>query len=145
MGLEGRVIARRGAPFHVQLELTRVPAECPNGEVQIEGRVVRVFRGEALLQPGTLVSFPLWVCNNGGEPTGPAYVYHHALVTASHMEAYLEGTPPQCRVAGYEFTLLPASSALPMIRDDDALERTLREEMLRAAARPRGAREIWKQ
>lgn len=146
MGLEGRVLARRTAPFHVQLELTSVPAECPNQEVRIEARIVCVFRGEELLQPGSLLSFPLWVCNEGREPTGPAFVYHQALVTASYMEAYLDGTPPQYRVAAYEFTLLSEPSTLPIMRDDDDWVRTLRGEMPRVAVQPRNARwwEIWK-
>ena len=66
---------------------------CPNLEVDIEGSVARVFRGQALLQPGAPVSFPIWVVRRGREPTGPAFVYHDVLVAAGHMEAYLEGTP----------------------------------------------------
>ena len=141
--IEARAQARRNAPFHVQLQLTRVPAACPNRKVEIEGRVVRTFRGEAHLRPGALVSFSLWVVRRGGEPTGPAFVYHDALVEASHMEVYLEGTPPQCRVAAYEFTLLHTPTAVPRMSDDD-LERL--EAMHRSGARFRRARwwEIWK-
>jgi len=142
---EGRVQARRCASFHVQLELTRVPAKCPNGEVDIEGRVVRVFRGQALLQPGALVSFLIWVVREGGEPTGPAFVYHDALQAASHAEAYLEGTPPRCRLAAYEFTLLRAATPIPAMSADD-LERMYSEAMSRSAVGRRNARwwEIWK-
>jgi hypothetical protein len=111
IGFEGRLAARREAPFHVQLELATLPAKLlMPSVVQIEGRVVRVFRGDALIEPGASVSFALWVSQKGDEPTGPAYVYYNHLVAASHMEAYLYGTPPHCRLAAYEFMLLDRPS-----------------------------------
>lgn len=142
---EGRVQARRGAQLHVQLKLTSIPARCPNREVDIEGRVINVFRGQALLQPGALVSFPIWVVRRGGEPTGPAFVYHDALVAASHVEAYLEGTPPSCRLAAYEFTLLQAPTPIPAMSVDD-LERMYSDAMSCVAVGRRNARwwVIWK-
>jgi hypothetical protein len=142
---EGRVHARRTAPFHVQLELTHVPADCPNDEVDIEGCVVRVFRGDALLQLGDVVSFRIWVVRNGGEPTGPAFVYYDALVMASHVEAYLRGTPPRCELAAYEFTLLHAPTSTSEMTEHD-LEQTYSGVVPHAPATGRNARwwEIWK-
>src|SRR5262245_13880921 len=96
MGLEGRVKARQDAPVHVQLELTSVPARCPDGDASIHGRVVTVFRGQELVAPGSMVEFTIWVCRPGDEPTGPAFVYYDRLVGATHMELYLYGSPPNC-------------------------------------------------
>jgi hypothetical protein len=123
MPFEARVAARRNAPFHVQLELAKLPAQPrPGKEVQIEGRVVRVFRGGAALQLGALMVFPLWVCESGEEPTGPAYVYYKDLVAASHMEVYLYGTPPRCRLAAYEYVLLKEPSLDARMSVEELLE-----------------------
>ena len=121
MPFEARVRARREAPLHVQLRLTGVPTQCPKpaDEVPIEGCVVQVFRGQGFVEPGATIRFPLWICTKGDEPTGPAYVYHDALLAASHIEAYLYGTPPECQVAVYEFVLLEAASQHPMLSVND--------------------------
>ena len=121
MPFEASIRARREAPLHVQLQLTRVPANCPSrGDVvPIEGRVVRIFRGQSLVEAGATIRFPLWVCEKGDEPTGPAYVHHGALLQASHLEAYLYGTPPDCEVAAYEFVLLNGASQDPRLSAND--------------------------
>lgn len=111
--LDGRLSWRQTAPFHVQLELEssgqfRVP-----GEIRVHGRVVRVFRSDGRLALSDRVAFKLWVCRTGDEPTGPAYVYYDDFVEATHMEVYLHGTPPECELAAYEFTILNAPSAEP--------------------------------
>jgi hypothetical protein len=114
---DGRIKWRRTAPFHVQLELFDLPAAAPvpSDYVAIQGRVVRVFRGQPVIRPGDALSFPLWVCPSGETPTGPAYVHHDALLAATHVEAYLHGTPPRLALAGYEFELLAAPSAEPTL------------------------------
>jgi hypothetical protein len=113
MPFEARLGARRYAPFHLQLELAKLPAQqrVPN-EIQIEGKVTRVFRGDAKFL-GATVLFPLWVCEKGDEPTGPAFVYYQDLMSARYIEAYLNGSPPQCKLAAYEYVLLPAPSLEP--------------------------------
>ena len=129
MGVEGRLSARRSAPFHVQLELATLPTPRMPTRVHIEGRVVRIFRGDASLQLGAHVSFPLWICERGDEPTGPAYVYYKELSSASHMEAYLYGTPSQCDLAAYEFVLLDRASSEASMGVQD-LEKLLEPEGL---------------
>lgn len=112
--LEARMHWRKGAPFHVQIELHQGSMQfqlpCP---VEIQGRVVRVFRTDGRLVPGDGVAFVLWICRRGDEPTGLAYVYHDDLVRATHMEVYLHGTPPKCELAAYEFTILNGASDEP--------------------------------
>jgi hypothetical protein len=110
IGLKGRLAARRNAPIHVHLELVKFSARprMPS-EVQIEGMVVRVFRGDASLQPELLYCFPHGSAR--GETSLPAaYVYYKDLVAASHMEVYLYGTPPHCNIAVYEYVLLNGPS-----------------------------------
>jgi hypothetical protein len=62
------------------------------------------------------------------------------------MKAYLEGTPPSCQLAAYEFTLLQAPTTLPVMNVDD-LERLYSGAMLSSAVERRRVRwwEIWKQ
>ena len=121
MPLEASIRARHEAPLHVQLRLTRIPAQCPvpADEVSLEGQVVTVFRGHELLAPGARVTFSLWVCNEGDEPTGPAFVHYVELAEATHIEVYLYGTPPDCTVAAYEFVLLKGSSQVPTLSPAD--------------------------
>jgi hypothetical protein len=85
------------------------------GRAQIGGQVVRVFRTDGRLAEGSSVSFELWVCQLGDEPTGPAYIYIDALAKACFIEAYLRGTPPACEVAAYEFTPVDAPTHQPVL------------------------------
>jgi hypothetical protein len=57
------------------------------GEAQIVGTVVRVFRTDGQLTEGGRVTFAIWVCQPGDEPTGPAYIYGDDLAKAFFMEA----------------------------------------------------------
>jgi len=119
MILYDRVGARRDARFHVQVKLTDLPAAPTNDYVRIGGAVIRVFRGETTLKFGDSVSFTLWVCSRGKEPTGPAYVYFEDLIGMGNVEAYLTGKPPDCDVVGYEFILLREPSEKPTLTAED--------------------------
>ncbi len=114
--LEGRLKWRRTAPFHVQLELEK-PEDIQRvaGEIQVQGRAVRVFRTDGRLAVGDRFAFPLWVCRAGDEPTGPAYIYYDDFMTASYLEAYLCGNPPEVLLAAYEFSVIRAPSEEPTL------------------------------
>lgn len=76
MPMEASLAARRSAPFHIQLELDKkqsVPRD--RGKTRIQGRAIRVFRSDGPLAIGDRIGFDLWVCREGDEPTGPAYIY----------------------------------------------------------------------
>jgi len=121
--LEGRLRWRKTAPFHVQLELEKGSGRLTvPGNFTVRGGVVRVFRSDGRIAPGDHVAFGLWVCRAGQEPTGPAYVYEDDLMRASHVEAYLYGTPPDCELAAYEFTLLEVPSDEPKMSIGDLEE-----------------------
>ena len=114
--LQGRLEWRRTAPFHVQLELEK-PEDLQRvaGQIQVQGRAVRVFRTDGRLAVGDRVAFPLWVCDAGDVPTGPAYIYYDTFMAASYMEAYLGGNPPELWLAAYEFSVIRAPSDEPTL------------------------------
>jgi hypothetical protein len=123
--IEGRLKWRQTAPFHVQLELAKsqdMPLEL--GEVRVQGRVVRVFRTDGRLAGGDEIAFQLWVCREGDEPTGPAYVYYDDFVRTAYIEAYLHGNPPECALAAYEFGPISAPSDEPTLTVEE-LEKLL--------------------
>jgi hypothetical protein len=114
ISLQGCVEWRRTAPYHVQLELERETEPLhPPREVQIQGRVVRIFRSDGRLGSGDRVAFSLWVCQPGDEPTGPAYIYFEHFIRANYMEVYLSGNPPACTLAGYELAVIDTPSEQP--------------------------------
>ena len=114
--LEGRLIGRRTAPFHVQLELEK-PQDIQRvaGDITVQGRAVRVFRTDGRLAVGDRLAFALWVCRPGDEPTGRAYIYYDDFITATYLEAYLYGNPPACKLAAYEFSVIPFPSEEPTL------------------------------
>jgi hypothetical protein len=64
---------------------------------------------------GDRVAFPLWVCDAGDEPTGPAYIHRDHFMAARYMEVYLYGDPPECKLAAYEFGVIRAPSEEPTL------------------------------
>lgn len=124
IGLEGHLRARREAPYHVQVKIIERPVHVETtGSVFISCRVVRVFRTAGDLDVDGSVSFTLPVyLEREGMPTGPFYLPYRTFVKASHLEVYLEGTPPHCRVACEEFCVVDNISRTPVLRLEE-LER----------------------
>jgi len=118
--IHGRLAARRTAPFHIQMALATRTVE--RGEAEITGKVVRVFRTDSRLAEGNDVTFPIWVCKPGDEPTGPAYIYADDLAKAVFIEAYLRGRSPYCELAAYEFTLIDAPTDQPVLSPEELEE-----------------------
>src|SRR6476646_1224456 len=100
ISIQGRLTARREALYHIQMAVDA--RSVVRGEAQIAGKVVRVFRTEGRLEEGDSITWAIWVCRPGDEPTGPAYIYEDDLARALFIEAYLHGTPPACNLAAYE-------------------------------------------
>jgi hypothetical protein len=143
--LEGRLMWRREAPFHLQLALDKTrSAEQVIGQTQVQGEVARVFRTDGRLSEGDCITFPLWVCRAGDEPTGPAYIYHDEFVKAAFVEAYLYGSPPACELAAYEFHVIDAPTERPTLTPGE-LEALLGrcDGAYAAVARTRDARKWW--
>jgi hypothetical protein len=147
--LEGRLKWRRTAPFHVQLALEKPQDIQPAaGDTQVQGRAVRVFRSDGRLAVGDRFQFPLWVCRPGDEPTGPAYIYDDDFMTASYMEAYLYGNPPECKLAAYEFRVIRTPSELPTLtpRELEELLEQFDNERAGAARGPKATKwwQFWR-
>jgi hypothetical protein len=143
IALQGRIGWRKTAPFHVQLEL--VNSQCvPSalGETRVEGRAIRVFRTDGRLAVGDRIAFSIWVCESGGEPTGPAYIYVDDLSRANLMEAYLHGTPPEYELAAYEFRIIDTASEQPYLTLLAEHNTPLAEEVRTPAKRRRW--QFWK-
>lgn len=139
---------RRTAPFHVQLELdTARGRQRASGQTRVRGQAIRVFRTDGRLTLGDQVEFPLWVCQEGDEPTGPAFIYVDAFERAAYMEAYFAGNPPDYRLAAYEFCVIPAPSERPVLIPEELEEPVARFASVRQDnSPPRGERRwrFWK-
>ena len=147
IALEGRLMWRRTAPFHLQLKLEGVPDDRKKirGPTQIHGRTVRVFRSDSRLAIGDRVEFPLWVCEKGDEPTGPAFIYSEELAKALYMEAYLQGDPPNCQLAAYEFSVIGAPCDKPLLTPEQLEDyRPLWESPAGIATQKRKRWQFWR-
>jgi hypothetical protein len=124
--------ARRVAPFHVQLELLTRRSTAPERgrQITLRGPIVRLFRGTPILSLGDELSFDIWLCNPGGEPTGLPYVYYDDLVRLPYVETYLSGKPPDCDIVCYEFQFIPAPSDSPYVPADSADPDLYRQQAL---------------
>jgi len=116
ISLESRIFGRRTSPFHVQLQLDKSAVIPPSPRRHfIRGQVVRVFRSNGDLGLGDNVAFEIWMCNPGGEPTGPAFIYRDALLRALYLEVHLDGEPPHCGLVGYELAVVDAPTEEPKL------------------------------
>jgi hypothetical protein len=131
ISIQGRVAARREAPFHIQMAVEA--RYVVRDEAQIAGKVVRVFRTDGRLKEGDDITWTIAVCRPGDEPTGPAYIYVADLARASFIEVYLQGTPPSCHLAAYEFTLIDGPTERAVLRQAE-LEELLKDPYPRQEA-----------
>lgn len=106
------------ARYHVQVELERPPAigQTP-AHVLVSGWVGRVFRGDGALQPGDWVHFRVAVCRSG-DPVpcgGELWMDVQDLAPARYLEVFLDGVPPECRVAGSRCQVIEKFTHAPRI------------------------------
>jgi hypothetical protein len=109
--------ARKYARLHVQIELDplgkKVEKACEN--FPITGKIVRVFRGQRICQVGNSVKFDVAVLNSLEVPcSGILWLHYSDLLCNRYMEAYLNGKPPKCSVAMYQYKLIEAPSEYPI-------------------------------
>src|SRR5215469_15394008 len=81
---------RRQARFHAQVEITYVARDCKTpATIPVEGRVLRIFRGDSSLSIGDRLTFQVRVCRSGDQiPTGPSYTLYDKLLSARYMEIF---------------------------------------------------------
>ena len=118
----GQLRARLLARFHVQIEVTfrdgeiETPAALP-----IKGTVVRVFRGVGAIGVGDEVAFSVEVARPEDDiPCGPSFMLYENFMRASHMEAFLNGNPPDCELALDECIALDNPTPRPQLRSSRA-------------------------
>jgi hypothetical protein len=79
---------------------------------------LHAFTSEESITPGDQLMFDLNVCAPGDvPPPGSAHASYDALVHASHMEVFLNGTPPRFDLVHDGWTVLSKSSEEPVLRD----------------------------
>ena len=59
---------------------------------------------------------------------GAAYVHYDDFVEGTHIEVYLDGIPPNCELACYEFEMLKAPSDKPIMSVQDLQDLTISVE-----------------
>lgn len=109
--------ARENARFHLQIELDpickKVEEDCEN--FPRTGKIVLVFRGQRVCQVGDSVKFDVDVLNSLEVPcSGILWLDYSDLLCNRYMEAYLNGKPPKCSVAMYQYKLIEAPSEYPI-------------------------------
>src|SRR5260370_23217472 len=113
----GHLAARLGARFHVQLEVTPSTVLQTPALVPLNGRVVRVFRSDGTLSVGDQVCFSVHVARQGDDIwTGPSFMSYEAFVCANHVEAFLNGDPPECEAAADECIALDRATRRPRLK-----------------------------
>lgn len=111
--------ARHEARFHVQVRLDAIHAAPPGPRFfPVEATVERVFRGDAVIEPGTRITFDLPIAWPEDEiPAGG--VLWHAIAhvrDASYAEVFLNGDPPRCEIASSQCFMIGALSDAPLMR-----------------------------
>ena len=104
--VESYLDARRTARFHVRVRLCDVdlPAVLP-GMARVEAEVLTIFRADGRLRPGGRISFDVPVYDNPDvlDPGPEIYLPVATLSTERVFEAFLNGDPPECSLAMWQF------------------------------------------
>jgi len=133
---ERYLLARHEADHHVVVEVvsTSPPGRTP-GLLRVEGRVVELYRTGGTLKPGDTVRFNESVMEPGDEIPcgGTLWKPRESVQGARYIEAFLNGTPPDCGVALWQSEVVPAPRGSPRMDGHFALL-ALRERLLRDRA-----------
>ncbi|MEG4590048.1 hypothetical protein QUA54_33255 [Microcoleus sp. MOSTC5] len=83
----------------------------------IKGKVVCIFRGRRSIRIGDSVEFDVAV---EGEPyilrtSGILWLNYSNLLQANYMEVFLNGKPPNCSIALYQYELIEAPTKNPTL------------------------------
>lgn len=109
--------ARKKAQLHVQVELDpiqqKVQEDCQ--EFPITGKIVRIFRGHRC-HVSQIVGFDVAVkVSSEIYLSGILWLSHADLLYMKYMEVYLNGKPPNCSVALYQYELIEAPTEDPVL------------------------------
>jgi hypothetical protein len=88
--------------------------------LSVRGVVRRVYRSDGRLDVGDEVRFGVWVSRPGDSildmPEGPVVHDLDELKHARYLEVFLEGTPPQCMLAGEQCLAVSTLGETPSLR-----------------------------
>jgi len=111
--------ARKKARYHLQVSVEYVPdnVKMPCENLSIEGKIVCIFRGRRSMRIGDSVQFDVAV---QGEPyiimsSGILWLNYSNLLQANYMEVFLNGKPPSCSIALYQYKLIEAPTKDPTL------------------------------
>jgi hypothetical protein len=109
--------ARLRARYHVQVEVAHATIAQTPARVPVTGRVRRIFRTDGRLGLGDEVHFSVAVCRPGDciAPGGDRWMYLWLFERTTYVEAFLDGTPPECQVARSQCFPIPALSDTPSV------------------------------
>lgn len=109
--------ARLRARFHVQLKYEKPQVGSTPEHITVRGRVERVFRGANALHPGDVIQFQLAVHSDGDliPPGGDLWLNRRDLLAGAFMEAFLNGSPPNCTLAASQCELITDLSGSPQM------------------------------
>jgi hypothetical protein len=114
--------ARAGAPYHVQVAITKVvaPRQGP-GNCEVEGKVAEVFKdATGQLPKGADVDFTV-ACRRPGDTVplgGTIWLDTNSLEQAEFIEVYLNDTGAGFEVALWNTKIIAAPSAAPQFPVD---------------------------
>ncbi len=93
--------SRLRAKYHVQVEIERRDIDQTPACVPVSCRVHRIFRGDALLTVGDTVRFSVAVFREYDDipAGGDRWMHYDVFEQATYLEVFLDGTPPDCKVA----------------------------------------------
>lgn len=111
--------ARLTARYHVQVEFGGVHGGITTpAHVPVRGVVRRIFRGDGHLHLGDGIQFTVAVCRlrDNVISNGENWLPLSSIVGASFMEVFLNGDPPNCEVACYQYRVINELSESARLR-----------------------------
>lgn len=103
--------ARDEAQLHVQVELLEKPQylDGDNENFSLLGKIIRIFRGSQYCHVGQVVNFNAAVkASSDCYCSGVLWLNHQDFLQNDFMEVFLNGQPPECAVALYQYELIAA-------------------------------------
>ena len=86
-------------------------------EISVRAKVVQVFRARKPIDPGDAIKFGVAVSRPSDDipAGGTLWVDYDSLASHRFMEVFLNGDPPNCTVALWQYQLLDSPTAKPKI------------------------------
>lgn len=111
--------ARKNALLHIQIELDPIDLKIEERELNfsITGKIVRIFRGNQICQLEKFINFDIAVCSSDAPVlmSGILWLNYSDLLDRKYLEVYLDGKPPNCSVALFQYKSIEAPTEQPVM------------------------------